>query len=139
LATALSYLDRENFPLVASEIRKEIPINSEQFARLNSYFLFAYAILYAGGGRILDWLGTRVGYAIMIVVGRRPTSAPASSIPSLASAPADFFSAWAKAADFLAPAKRSPNGSRQKNGPSHSAYSTPVPHSAPSLRLHSSH
>jgi MFS transporter, ACS family, hexuronate transporter len=67
LATALSYLDRQNFPLVASEIRKEIPISNEEFARLNSYFLFAYAVMYAGGGRILDWLGTRMGYAIMIV------------------------------------------------------------------------
>jgi MFS transporter, ACS family, hexuronate transporter len=67
LATALSYLDRQSFPTVVSEIRKEIPISNEQFARLNSLFLLAYAIMYAGGGRILDWLGTRVGYSLMIV------------------------------------------------------------------------
>lgn len=67
LATALSYLDRQSFPTVVGEIKKEIPISNEQFARLNSLFLLAYAIMYAGGGRILDWLGTRLGYAVMIV------------------------------------------------------------------------
>jgi len=67
LATALSYLDRQSFPLVVSEARKEIPISNEQFATLNSCFLFAYAIMYAGGGRIMDWLGTRAGYAMMII------------------------------------------------------------------------
>jgi MFS transporter, ACS family, hexuronate transporter len=67
LATALSYLDRQNLPLVVSEVRKEIPISNQEFARLNSFFLLAYAIMYAGGGRILDWLGTRSGYAIMII------------------------------------------------------------------------
>jgi ACS family hexuronate transporter-like MFS transporter len=67
LATALSYLDRQSFPTAVSEVRKEIPISNEQFARLNSLFLLAYAIMYAGGGRILDWLGTRVGYSLMII------------------------------------------------------------------------
>ncbi|MCI0537988.1 MAG: MFS transporter [Verrucomicrobiales bacterium] len=67
LATALNYLDRQSFPVVVGEIRKEIPISNEQYARLTSLFLLAYAIMYAGGGRIMDWLGTRLGYAVMIV------------------------------------------------------------------------
>jgi MFS transporter, ACS family, aldohexuronate transporter len=67
LATALNYLDRQSFPVVVGEIRKEIPISNEEYARLTSVFLFAYAIMYAGGGRIMDWLGTRVGYTVMIV------------------------------------------------------------------------
>jgi ACS family hexuronate transporter-like MFS transporter len=54
LATALSYLDRQSFPNSVGEIRKEIPISDSEFGRLNSYFLLAYAIMYAGGGRILD-------------------------------------------------------------------------------------
>ena len=67
LATALNYLDRQSFPVVAGEIRKEIPISNEDYGRLTSLFLLAYAIMYAGGGRIMDWLGTRLGYAVMIV------------------------------------------------------------------------
>src|SRR5688572_1825343 len=67
LATALNYLDRQSFPVVVGEIKREIAISDVQYARLTSLFLLAYAIMYAGGGRILDWLGTRIGYAIMIV------------------------------------------------------------------------
>jgi ACS family hexuronate transporter-like MFS transporter len=67
LATALNYLDRQSFPVVAGEVRKEIPINNDQYGQLMSLFLLAYAIMCAGGGRIIDWLGTRAGYALMIV------------------------------------------------------------------------
>jgi ACS family hexuronate transporter-like MFS transporter len=65
-ATALSYLDRQNFPVVVKEIEKAIPLTNHQFSVLNSLFLLAYGIMYAGGGRIMDWLGTRVGYVLMI-------------------------------------------------------------------------
>lgn len=67
LATALNYLDRQAFPVVVGEIRKSIPISDDEYGQLASLFLLAYAIMYAGGGYLLDWLGTRVGYAVMIV------------------------------------------------------------------------
>jgi len=66
-ATALSYLDRQSFPVVVSEVRKEIPISTSDYARLTSLFLLAYGCMYAGGGWILDRVGTRFGYFIMIV------------------------------------------------------------------------
>ena len=67
IATALNYLDRQSFPVVVGEIKKTIPITDQQYGQLTSLFLLAYAIMYAGGGRIMDWLGTRLGYAVMIV------------------------------------------------------------------------
>ena len=66
-ATALNYLDRQNLPVVVVELQKEIPLTEKQFALLQSLFLMAYGIMYAGGGKIIDWLGTRAGYAVMIV------------------------------------------------------------------------
>jgi MFS transporter, ACS family, hexuronate transporter len=66
-ATALNYLDRQSLPVVVGEIQKDIPLTDEQFGRLQSMFLLAYGIMYAAGGRIMDWLGTRIGYALMIV------------------------------------------------------------------------
>jgi ACS family hexuronate transporter-like MFS transporter len=66
-ATAINYLDRQTLPVVISQLQKEFSISETQFAALNSLFLLAYAIMYAGGGRIADWLGTRVGYSIMMV------------------------------------------------------------------------
>jgi len=67
LATALNYLDRQSFPVVVGEVTKEIPLTDDQYSQLTSLFLLAYAVMYAGGGRVMDWLGTRTGYAVMIV------------------------------------------------------------------------
>jgi ACS family hexuronate transporter-like MFS transporter len=66
LATAINYLDRMTLPVVISELQQRFGITEGQFAALNSLFLLAYAIMYAGGGRIADWLGTRVGYVLMM-------------------------------------------------------------------------
>ena len=68
LATALSYLDRQTFPVLQKMIRGDIPFSDAQFARLNALFLIAYGLMYAGGGKILDVLGTRTGYALMIAL-----------------------------------------------------------------------
>lgn len=67
LATALNYLDRQNLPMVITELRKVIPIDNIAFGRLNSMFLLAYGLMYIGGGKIIDWLGVKVGLVIMIV------------------------------------------------------------------------
>ena len=67
-AIALSYLDRQSFPVTVSEIAKEIPLSEEDLALMNAVFLVAYGLMYAGGGRIMDLLGTRISYALMIVM-----------------------------------------------------------------------
>lgn len=67
LATALNYLDRQSFPNVLAEIRNDIPVSTEAYTRLTSLFLIAYGTMYVGGGWILDRLGTRWGYLLMIV------------------------------------------------------------------------
>lgn len=67
LATALNYLDRQSLPVVIGELQKEIPISEIEYSQIQSLFLLAYAIMYAGGGKIIDWLGTRAGYAVMII------------------------------------------------------------------------
>jgi ACS family hexuronate transporter-like MFS transporter len=67
LATAINYLDRQNLPVAISEIKKTIPIDDVQYGMMMSLFLFAYGTMYAVGGRILDLLGSRLGYTIMII------------------------------------------------------------------------
>lgn len=66
-ATALNYLDRQNLPVVVSELQKSIPLTDQQYSELQFLFLLAYGLMYAGGGRIVDLLGTRAGYLVMIV------------------------------------------------------------------------
>lgn len=66
-ASGLAYVDRQTLPIVIAEIQKTIRISDQQFAHLQFVFLLAYGIMYAGGGRITDALGTRWGYIVFIV------------------------------------------------------------------------
>jgi ACS family hexuronate transporter-like MFS transporter len=65
--TALSYLVRQNFPVAVTEIAKQIVITDKQFSQLQMLFLLPYAVMYAGGGKIADWLGTRKSYSLMML------------------------------------------------------------------------
>ena len=66
-AIAISYFDRQSLPVAVTAIQREIPISNTQFSQLQAAFLTAYALMYAGGGRLIDVLGTRMGLlAIMI-------------------------------------------------------------------------
>lgn len=67
LATAINYLDRQTLPVAIGELRKSFSVSDSEYGMINSLFLFAYGTMYAVGGRLLDVLGTRTGYAIMIV------------------------------------------------------------------------
>jgi ACS family hexuronate transporter-like MFS transporter len=66
-AAALSYLDRQSFPVASIEIQKHIAVSDQQYAMLQMLFLLAYSVMYAGGGKIADWLGTRKGYSLLIL------------------------------------------------------------------------
>jgi ACS family hexuronate transporter-like MFS transporter len=66
-ASALSYLDRQSFPVAVTEIQKQIALSNRQYSVLQMLFLLAYSAMYAGGGKIADWLGTRLGYAMLIL------------------------------------------------------------------------
>lgn len=49
-------------PVAIAAIQREIPINNTQFSHLQVAFLLAYAVMYAGGGKLIDVLGTRRGF-----------------------------------------------------------------------------
>lgn len=61
-AIAISYLDRQTLPVAIDAIQREIPINNTQYSHLQVAFLMAYAVMYAGGGKLIDVLGTRRGF-----------------------------------------------------------------------------
>jgi ACS family hexuronate transporter-like MFS transporter len=66
-AIAISYLDRQSLPVAVQAIQQDIPISNTQFGDLASLFLLAYALMYAGGGALVDRLGTRRGFAAIMV------------------------------------------------------------------------
>jgi len=67
VAIAISYLDRQTLPVAIKAIEREIPVTNQQFSLLQTAFLITYAFMYAAGGRLLDALGTRRGFTIIMV------------------------------------------------------------------------
>jgi MFS transporter, ACS family, hexuronate transporter len=66
-AIAISYLDRQTLPWAISAISHDIPISNEIKASLDSAFLITYGLMYLGGGRLADFLGTRRGFAVTML------------------------------------------------------------------------
>lgn len=67
VAIAISYLDRQTVSVAIAAIQRDIPISNAQFSTLQALFLVAYAAMYVGGGRLLDALGTRRGFVLIMI------------------------------------------------------------------------
>jgi MFS transporter, ACS family, hexuronate transporter len=66
-AIAISYLDRQALPVAVNAISRDIPLTNAQFSALQSAFLFSYALMYAGGGKLVDILGTHRGFTVIML------------------------------------------------------------------------
>jgi MFS transporter, ACS family, hexuronate transporter len=66
-AIAISYFDRQTISIAVTDIQRTIPISNQQFSYLQTAFLVSYAVSYAIGGRLLDKLGTRRGFLLIML------------------------------------------------------------------------
>jgi MFS transporter, ACS family, aldohexuronate transporter len=66
-AIAISYLDRQTLPVAIKAVERDIPVTNQQFSLLQTAFLVTYAFMYAAGGRLLDAVGTRRGFTLIMV------------------------------------------------------------------------
>ncbi len=66
-AIAISYLDRQTLPLAIKAVQTDIPISNQVKAFLDTAFLASYGLMYLGGGKLLDLLGTRLGFGLVMV------------------------------------------------------------------------
>ncbi len=65
-AIAISYLDRQTLPWAVKAIQADIPFSNQLLATLNSAFLITYGLMYLGGGWLLDRIGTRKGFFLVM-------------------------------------------------------------------------
>ncbi len=65
-STELNYLDRQTLSVLADTIQRELGLTTVDYGRITSSFLVSYAIMYAVGGRLIDWLGSRRGLMIFV-------------------------------------------------------------------------
>lgn len=66
-AIAISYFDRQTLPVAISSIERTIPLSDQQFSWLQFAFLIPYAVMYVAGGRLLDAMGTRRGFLLIML------------------------------------------------------------------------
>lgn len=66
-AIAISYFDRQTISVAIAAIQHSIPVSNQQFSYLSTAFLLSYAALYIGGGWLLDRIGTRRGFLLIML------------------------------------------------------------------------
>lgn len=67
-ATTVNYMDRQVLGLLKPVIQKELGWTESDFSSIIFGFQLAYALMMPIAGRIIDWLGTRVGYTAAVIV-----------------------------------------------------------------------
>ena len=67
LATAISYVDRQTLAVVAPTLRDDLGISNFGYARILSSFLIAYTIMQPVTGWMIDRIGTRKGFAVIML------------------------------------------------------------------------
>jgi ACS family hexuronate transporter-like MFS transporter len=67
-ATTINYLDRQLIGLLKPILEKEFNWSETDFARIIMAFTASYAIGLLISGRLIDKIGSRIGYAVFIVI-----------------------------------------------------------------------
>ncbi|MBI3209272.1 MAG: MFS transporter [Candidatus Solibacter usitatus] len=67
-ATTVNYIDRQVLGLLKPVLEKELHWNEEEYGWIVFAFQLAYALMMPVAGRLIDALGTRLGYMAAVVV-----------------------------------------------------------------------
>lgn len=67
-ATTINYVDRGVLGVLAPDLQKTIGWTDTQYGDINAAFTFAYAIGFILVGRFIDRVGTRIGYAVSLIL-----------------------------------------------------------------------
>ena len=74
IATVINYIDRGALGFLWPEISKELELTEYDYAIILNVFTFAYAFGQSIFGKIFDWIGTRLGFVLSIVVWSAATA-----------------------------------------------------------------
>ena len=67
-ATTILYIDRAALGILAPELQERIGWTEQQYGLINTAFMIAYALCFLIMGRIIDFIGTKKGYLLSIVI-----------------------------------------------------------------------
>ena len=66
-ATTINYIDRAVISLVKEYLDEEFKWSKNDYANITIAFQAAYALAMLFAGRLIDWLGTKTGYALALI------------------------------------------------------------------------
>jgi ACS family hexuronate transporter-like MFS transporter len=66
LATVINYIDRNALAVMWPSISKDVGLTKDDYAAIVSFFMVAYALGQSLSGRLIDKVGTRLGFVITI-------------------------------------------------------------------------
>src|SRR2546422_8444396 len=67
-ATSINYMDRQIIALLKPLLQREIGWDEVGYSNIIFGFQLAYAIGLLFAGKLMDWLGTRKGFSLSVVV-----------------------------------------------------------------------
>lgn len=68
LATVINYLNRQTLSVMAPVLLQEFRISATSYSHIVFAFMLAYTLMNGVSGRLLDRLGTRIGYGLTIAI-----------------------------------------------------------------------
>src|ERR1700761_2046141 len=66
-ATTVNYMDRMVLGILKPTIAHDLGWSETQYGLINSAFQLGYAIMMPIAGRIVDWIGLRLGYTLAVL------------------------------------------------------------------------
>ena len=66
LCSALSFFDRQVLSVLAPQILADLGMTNVEYSHAVSAFTLAYSIMFTVGGRLVDYLGTRMGLGLSV-------------------------------------------------------------------------
>jgi MFS transporter, ACS family, aldohexuronate transporter len=104
-ATTVNYIDRQVLGILKPMLERELHWSESDFGWIVFAFQCAYAVMMPIAGRLVDWLGARVGYALAVIIWSLASMSHAIARTSLQFAAARFGLGIGESANFPAAVK----------------------------------
>jgi MFS transporter, ACS family, aldohexuronate transporter len=104
-ATSINYMDRQVLSILAPTLQHSIGWTEQQYGYIVGAFQFAYALGLIAAGRLVDRLGTRVGYVVVMALWSAAAMGHALVRSALGFGVARFFLGLGESGNFPAAIK----------------------------------
>lgn len=104
-ATTINYIDRQTIAVLKPYLQGVQHWSESDYGWIVFAFQFAYALMMLVSGKVIDWLGTRIGYALAMIWWSIAAMAHAFAGNALQFGAARFFLGAGEAGNFPASIK----------------------------------